>query len=341
MKKIIIYNLYITLTIIISIELIFGYWFDKYNFGIHMRKHRNKLELYEAKFNEKEYKFYYKRNFHGFRGEEIKNLSKINYVFLGGSTGNERFLPEELTIIGNLNNIFKKNNDSEIFIHNASVDGKTLRGHYNDFEHWFTKLKNFKPKYFLIYVGINDSVINQAEKYDLTIGNNNFKKLRDYVSNNSIIVELIKKIIWKYSKSTKLKYEINDQNNLYNDNYYYTEYFEAKQNYNLKFLHNKYSYLSKRFKERLDNILVKVRGNDAKIIFITQIKYDGLKDEKLFLLNEITKEFSEINKVDLIKLDEKYFGEKFDFYDPVHTTPKGSKRIAEIIYKDLKKIISP
>ena len=36
--------------------------------------------------------------------------------------------------------------------------------YYNDFENWFPKLKNFKPKYFLIYVGINDSVIMSANK---------------------------------------------------------------------------------------------------------------------------------------------------------------------------------
>ena len=60
MKKIIFYNFIIFFILLISIELIFGYWFDENNFGIHIRKHRNRYELYETKFNNKEYKFIYK-----------------------------------------------------------------------------------------------------------------------------------------------------------------------------------------------------------------------------------------------------------------------------------------
>ncbi len=341
MKKILIYNLYITFSIIILIELFFGYWFDNDNFGIHMRKHRNKFEIYETKFNKIDYKFHYKRNFFGFRGNEINDLSNVNYVFLGGSTGNERFLPENLTIIGNLNKKFKENNFKNIEIYNASVDGKTLRGHYNDFEYWFPKLKNFNPKYFIIYVGINDSVIDQAEKYDLTTGDNSFKKIRDYISNNSIIVELSKKIIWKYSKSTRLTYEINSENNLYKNDYSYIGYTQARQIYNLADLENKHSHLFIRFNERLKNILYQVNKYNSKIIFVTQVRFDGLKDEKLFLLNEVTKKFSQENGIDIIKLDEEYFGEEFDFYDPVHTSPKGSERISKVLYKHLEKIIFP
>ena len=173
MKKIFSYNLLFLFTLLILIELIFGYWFDDDNFGIHMRKHRNKYELYETKFNKKEYKFFYKRNFYGFRDEQIENLNKINYIFLGGSTGNERFLPQNLTIVGKLN---KKFENEKIKIINASVDGKTLKGHINDFKFWFPKLNNFKPKYFIIYTGINDTVIDQPEKYDLTFDNNFLKK---------------------------------------------------------------------------------------------------------------------------------------------------------------------
>ena len=146
MKKIIFYNFFIFFFLLIFIELIFGYWFQEDNFGIHMRKHRNQSEIYEIKLNNQKYKFTYKRNFHGFRGDEIKDLSEVKYVFLGGSTGNERLLPEELTIVGKINSKFKTNKYKEIHIYNASVDGRSLRGHKNDFEFWFTKLKNFNPK---------------------------------------------------------------------------------------------------------------------------------------------------------------------------------------------------
>ena len=82
MKKIILFNFCIFIFCIIVIELIFGYWFNENNFGIHMRKHRNQYENYQIKINDLNYKFIYKRNFYGFRGEEFTNLSKIKYVFL-------------------------------------------------------------------------------------------------------------------------------------------------------------------------------------------------------------------------------------------------------------------
>ena len=76
-----------------------------------------------------------------------------------------------------------------------------------------------------------------------------------------------------------------------------------------------------------------------KPIIITQIEFDGLKNQKLFLVNEKLKEFSSNNNIPIIKLDEIIEMELNDFYDTVHTTPKGSKKIAEKIYPYLKKIL--
>ena len=48
--KIISINLFSVLFIIVLIELIFGYWFDKDNFGPFMREHRNKNNSYTLKY---------------------------------------------------------------------------------------------------------------------------------------------------------------------------------------------------------------------------------------------------------------------------------------------------
>ena len=78
-------------------------------------------------------------------GLGVKKLRFIwnQICFLGGSTGNERLLPEELTIVGKINSNFKNNNFKKTHIYNASVDGKSLRGHINDFEFWFQSSKIF------------------------------------------------------------------------------------------------------------------------------------------------------------------------------------------------------
>ena len=107
-RKIVSYNLLVLLILVIIFELIFGHWLESENFGIHMRKHRNINELYKITIDNSNYQFEYKRNSNGFRSSKNEELSNIKHVFLGGSTGNERFLPEELTIVGKLNTLFKK-----------------------------------------------------------------------------------------------------------------------------------------------------------------------------------------------------------------------------------------
>ena len=82
-----------------------------------------------------------------------------------------------------------------------------------------------------------------------------------------------------------------------------------------------------------------VKSNNLIPIFITQVAYDGLRDQKLFLINERVKKFSIHNNYHLIKLDEIIDMELYDFYDRLHTTPKGSKKIAETIYPYLVKFL--
>ena len=53
MKKIISINIFVLLLLLIIIEIIFGHWFKKDNFGIFMRSERNVKELITTEFNEK------------------------------------------------------------------------------------------------------------------------------------------------------------------------------------------------------------------------------------------------------------------------------------------------
>ena len=70
--KILFFNFFIFLLTITSIELIFGYWFDEDNLGPYMREYRMKKVQYSMKYKDNFYDYVYKRNYHGFRGDEIK-----------------------------------------------------------------------------------------------------------------------------------------------------------------------------------------------------------------------------------------------------------------------------
>ena len=57
------------------------------------------------------------------------------------------------------------------------------------------------------------------------------------------------------------------------------------------------------------------------------------------MINETLKKIAKKNNINIIKLDEFAVMKRNDFYDKVHTTPQGSKRIANLIYPYLKEII--
>ena len=330
------YKIIIFLFLLILGEGVLGYWFSKDNFGIYMRKERNKNWETISNFNNQQYKFFYKRNFYGFRGDEF-NPNDVKIVFEGGSTGNERFTPEEYTIVGLLNQKFKSD-QIDLKIYNASTDGKSLRGMIYDFNHWFPKINNFKPEYIIFYLGLNDRALSDQvseRMFDLHIQEKRIDRIKDYIKNNSFIYERYKTIANKYFPKQTSGYFV-DNDELYKD-FQYVGYKQAKELN--KDISNEDRILIKQFEKRLlvlKKILIK---NNITPIFITQITFNGIKDQKLFLINEKLKDFSKNNGFQLIKLDEIINMSLYDFYDEMHTTPNGSKKIADTIYPYLKKML--
>ena len=332
--KIIYINCIIFFSLIFVFEIIFGYWFKKNNFGYFMRHERQKQIYYETIHDEKKYKFYYKRNFYGFRGDDV-NPKDIKIVLLGGSTGNQRVTPENLSIVGLLNT--KLNNDGyNLKIYNGSTDGKSTKGYINDFKYWFPKIPDFNPKIMIFYTGINDSNLLHDEKYDNPWRESTFEKFRDYIKNNSKTVELIKKIKFKYFAKLKKEYGLKQvSKNLYKD-FNYINYNEAK-----KIHHNKIpiQLLVNQFEKKLNALDFYIKKYQVIPIFITQIGYDGLSDYNLYLINETLKEFCKKNNYNIIKLDEKIISlEEKTFLDTMHTLIKGNKIIVDKIYLDLLSI---
>lgn len=322
--KVIKYNFLIFITLIILLEAIFGYWFKKENFGIYMRKERKINWQTTSSINGKKYNFFYKRNFWGFRGDDF-NPEDVKIIFVGGSTGNQRFTPENLTIVGLLND---KLNDLKIF--NASTDGKSVSGYINDYNFWFPNIPNFNPKYVIFYIGVNDRFDNFDGRYflDNKVSEEKIDQIKDYIKNNSLIVDKFKLLKNKYFPKNTFAYDLS-KNNLY-DNFNYIDYKEALKLHKDK--SEKNLNLVKNFRSKLNNLKIKIDELKIQPIFITQLMYDGLKDEKLFFINNELKNFVIENKYFVIPLDEILSMKKNDFFDTAHTTPQGSKRIADKIF---------
>jgi len=293
-----------------------------------MKKERKINWQTTSYFNGKEYKFYYKRNFWGFRGDEFKPKN-VKIIFEGGSTGNQRFTPENLTIVGQLNKKFSDSKQDEL-IYNASTDGKSVTGYINDFKHWFSKIPEFKPKYVIFYIGINDRFNNFDDRYflDNKVSEQKFDQLKDYIKNNSFIVDKFKFIKNKYFPKNTFAYDLSN-NSLY-ENYEYVNYQTALK------IHDKVDdenlILIKNFRSKLDQLNLIIKKLEIKAIFINQLMYDGLKDQKLYLVNNELKNFALENNYYLIALDEILDMKRNDYFDTAHTTPQGSKRIADKIF---------
>ena len=150
--KIVLINFLVLLISILFIEIFFGHWFSKHNFGPYMREHRLKKNPVVLTYKDTEYNYIYKRNYHGFRGEEM-DPSEIEAVIIGGSTIDERYKPYKLSITGNLNSLLKKNNYN-FEITNAGIEGQSTAGHIYNFNHWFPKLKIFHLNYIFFTLGL-------------------------------------------------------------------------------------------------------------------------------------------------------------------------------------------
>ncbi len=293
-----------------------------------MRKERKINWQTSSTFNKKTYNFFYKRNYWGFRGEEF-DPRNVNIIFEGGSTGNQRYTPEELTIVGLINQKFKSSNN-QIKIFNASTDGKSVNGYINDFDFWFPKIPNLNFEYVIFFVGINDrSIYNYEESFwDNKISKKRIDQIKDYIKNNSIFVDKFKFLKNKYFPTNTLAYDFNSDL-LYN-NFEYIDYEEAFKLH--KNLNNEDLDFIDQFRLRLIKLKSVIKKNQVKPIFITQLKFDGLKDKKLYLINNELKDFAKKNDYFFIPLDEILIMKENDYYDKLHTTPQGSKRIADKIF---------
>ena len=213
-----------------------------------------------------------------------------------------------------------------------------MRGIIYDFKFWFSKINELNPEVIILYLGINERTLAQdpAQKnYDLRVKKRKDDQIKDYIKNNSFLYEKYIKVKNIYFPKNTSGYFLNTKN-LYKD-FNYIDYSKAKK---IKFLLTENDKkLINQVEERFEILKEIFKEKNITPIIITQVEFNGLADKKLFLINEKLKKIAKKNNIDIIKLDEFAVMEKNDFYDKVHTTPQGSKRIANLIYPYLKEII--
>ena len=349
LAKVLLINFCVFIICVLIIEIIFGYWFSEFNLGPYMREHRLKKVPVTLLYNNETYNYLYKRNYHGFRGEEI-DPEKIEAVIIGGSTTDERYKPSKFSITENLNRLLEKKG-FKFKIINAGIAGQSTYGHIYNFQHWFPKLKNFSPKLYIFYIGINDQWTKQEEIDDPGKSGNvkSPKKLEAFFDNLKSRSFFSDKL-----RILKLKYYTTDKKVTHDRNYFIGEGWKQKKvvkdykyiNYNKALQLHDIEHLKSKYEKKISSYLNNIKilnnytiNNNALAIFITQVQFDGLKEENLFILNYSLIEYCNRENLNCIDLGKKLDGKLDFFYDLAHTTKLGSQVIAETVINDLTQII--
>ena len=342
LTKLFLSNFLILFFFVVLIELVFGYWFDKDNFGPYMREHRMKNQPTLYKYEGKIYEYNYKRNYHGFRGDDIKP-SNIEAIIMGGSVIDERYKPDKFTITGYLNRNLKKNNYN-LIITNAGIEAQSTFGLIYNFKHWFSKLKDFTPKIILFYVGMNDLYlpldmnIDQADFRAGTMPLNPEKSevFYDNIKSRSFLYDTARIFKFKYlPRKNFVKYDGNIDKSL-KSNFQYITYDYAIKNYDIDVL-KKNEKITK-FLSRVDTLYENSKKINSNPIFITSIGSNGYS-EASFMYNYFLISHCKIKKYNCIDLAKKLNAKNYYWKDGTHTTKEGSEEIGNLIYEDLIKLI--
>ena len=346
LTKLFLTNFLILFFFVVLVELVFGYWFDKDNFGPYMREHRMKNQPTLYKYEGKIYEYNYKRNYHGFRGDDIKP-SNIEAIIMGGSVIDERYKPDEFTITGYLNRNLKKNNYN-LIITNAGIEAQSTVGMIYSFKHWFSKLKDFSPKMILFYVGMNDLYLAPDMDINQTVGGGtmplNPEKLEvffDNIKSRSFLYDTARIFKFKYlPRKNFVKYDGNDDPAEAKKRFKFISYETALKNYNQPALKEKWKKHITSYLSRIDILYENAKKINSNSIFITYINAKG-HEELAFLFNYSLMSHCKIKKYDCIDLARKVKGKPYYWRGgrSEHTTPKGSELIANLITEDLLKII--
>lgn len=340
--KVILINILLIIFFILVAELIFGNWFKSNNFG-NLLIPKYSVNLIKNPPYQSPYSIgVFTRDKNGFRANK-HNLNKINILVIGGSTTEERDVDDNFIWTKVLEQNFTANKNKKVL--NAGLGGQTSFGHIKIFDLWLSRYNDLKPDIILAYIGINDAlymlenIITNNKSYegrflnstnrDTLIYSNSTHNYIQYIKNNSVF-HLLYLIIKGNYLSKKYKINYNSDNNYLN--FPYIKKIDINKN-----IDSQINNFLKYYRNNLKILTNIAKIKDSKIVFITQvIAKDHWLNKYLLLINNETMDFCNTNSTTCIDLYNIIsMNDKDDFYDGIHTTPTGSKKIGDIIYKNL------
>ncbi len=356
--RIVKFNILSIIIVTIIVEVIFGGWF------FHSNKSYCGYLLCSAdiKYRKLGYETNYTKDRFGLRNRR-NTEEDINILTVGGSTTDQRWLDNKQTWGYLLEKEFK-NNNKNISIVNAGIDGQSTVGHIWSFKEWFPGIPNFHPKYILFYIGIND--IPPRENSSSFDNIDELVNWRYVVKKNSALYKLY---FWNRYQSGNLmanKARVGHGVNKLNDKY--VDKFDLDKN---DWKLYKKTVVDNKLIKNLDELVRLAKELGAEPIFVTQKTARWvLKDGVIFgadmgisgdskhsfkggvynmsnsdwgyaekIVSDSIMEFCNSNNLYCIDGFDKFKINKNNTYDLVHTNIQGSLEIAKKLYLELKAIL--
>jgi len=322
--------------LLIVVELILGTWLFGTNLGT-LNVHTNvQLRIADSPYYPPGTIARYRRDRFGLRGDYGGDAASITMLAVGGSTTNEQNVGEEDTWSSVLARELRAQGKPQI-VANAGVDGHSTAGHIRSFDLWFAKIPGLKPRYIVYFIGVNDRGVapDAITGPDSLAHDTAYKRARAYVENNSVLIRAVR-VVRGWFAARRIGVHHGSGKGETKDSRWVAATVPAD--------------LATRLRPNLDGYARRLRVLHAKTlafgatpIYVTQINGDGRAAAgviqeieasggstifaELTLYNaELLKFCAEVKAKCIDLAGELRFGPG-DYYDAVHTTPQGSRKI--------------
>jgi len=338
-------NLAILLAGVIVLELAFGNWIFGPHLGyltitrdVMIRRDINPVEPGGGI-------AVYTRDKYGLRGDYGGDPANIDIFVMGGSTTNELYVTDEKTWVAQLDRLLAEGGTGLKAV-NAGVDGHSSIAHIRSFDVWLPEIPRLHPKYFMFYIGINEPIADDLEKYDLIEEKRFWAKVSRTFRNNSALNNLYR-VVRGYLRARQVR--------IVHERMEFKEALMTARWNGDPALRRKVAEQWRKqleaYESRARRLVQLVRARNATPIFVTQTRGDyrwhrealigmneGALEQAMIhrLFNEVTMRVCREADGICIDLEREIQFSDGDFYDHAHVVASGSRKIAEVIYRGLR-----
>lgn len=301
----------------------------------------------------------YRRDRWGLRGS-FDEPGNINVLAIGGSTTDERFITEGETWPDVLGECLTENG-KPTKVANAGITGQSSYGHALNFELWFSQIPTLKPRFVLGYVGINEIFSNSVTasiRNDVRLYNEAANPASrwsigfQHIKMKSTFYRLYKLAAGQWTAfNAGVNYRVSgtdqphlratdkfastfQKSTIRTDSEAYAELVRGVQ--------KGYGKRLAKYAENLAYLIERIEKIGATPILVTQ-RWASYREEGMVIrgrafdhalqeaFNQITRDVCQARNLPCIDLAREMEFLPGEVYDPVHTTPAGSRKVGKYL----------